>query len=68
MFRIRTFRGLRVARLAAIGLISAACVTHYKPPADSAAHALGPAGHSAPPGLTNVGQSLVFPKPGPDGG
>jgi hypothetical protein len=63
MFMLCQLRGLELARFAAIGLISAACVIHYKPPADGAAHALGPAGHGAPPGLTNV--MLLPPGPGP---
>lgn len=65
MFKLRILRGLgmpELARLAAIGLIFAACVTHYKPSADSAAHALGPAGHAAPPGLTRV----IFVPQGPE--
>ena len=65
MFDFLKNHGAGVARLASIGLISAACVVHYnKPPADGAAHALGPAGHGAPPGLTEV--SLARPAPEPN--
>jgi hypothetical protein len=62
MFDVRKLCRLRVARLAGLALLSAACVTHLnKPVADSAAHALGSAGHAAPPGLERV----VFAPPAP---
>jgi hypothetical protein len=55
MFELRKFRRLFLARLAGMALLSAACVTHFNKPApDPAAHALGAAGHAAPPGLQRV--------------
>jgi hypothetical protein len=63
MFELRKIRPLIMVRLAGMALLSAACVTHFnKPAADSSAHALGPAGHAAPPGLTRV-----ILAPGPEG-
>jgi len=62
MFDDHKFRGLIVAKCAGMALLSAACVTHFnKPASDNAAHALGPAGHAAPPGLTRVAQVLAPP-------
>jgi len=55
MFGVYKMRGLMMRKLAGLALLSAACVVHAgKPAADSNAHALGPAGHAAPPGLTKV--------------
>jgi len=55
VFEFRKIRGLILAGFAGMALLSAACVTHFnKPVADSAAHVLGPAGHTAPPGLQRV--------------